>query len=106
MPYVTKMVARATPGVSVHNRQRDRVSVLSYNRWVTALLYVARSCFLFELSPEHSPNSTYMNLTEDEDEDEEEEEEDEEKEEQFGQIEASYFGALSALSAVVVGMSR
>ena len=40
-----------------------------------------------------------MNLTEDEDE-----EEDEEKE-QFGQIEASYFGALSALSAVVVGMS-
>ena len=40
-----------------------------------------------------------MNLTEDEDE---------EKEEQFGQIEASYlvFGALSALSAVVVGMSR
>ena len=35
-----------------------------------------------------------MNLTEDEDE--EEEEEDEEKEEQFGQIEASYFGALSA----------
>ena len=40
-----------------------------------------RSCFLFELSPEHSPNSTYMNLTEDEDE---EEEEDEEKEEQFG----------------------
>ena len=51
-----------------------------------------------------------MNLTEDEDEDEEdeeeEEEEDEEKEEQFGQIEASYFGALSALSAVVVGMSR
>ena len=48
-----------------------------------------------------------MNLTEDEDEEEEEEEEeDEEKEEQFGQIEASYFGALSALSAVVVGMSR
>ena len=50
-----------------------------------------------------------MNLTEDEDEEEEveeEEEEEEEKEEQFGQIEASYFGALSALSAVVVGMSR
>ena len=49
-----------------------------------------------------------MNLTEDEDEEEEEEEEeeDEEKEEQFGQIEASYFGALSALSAVIVGMSR
>ena len=50
-----------------------------------------------------------MNLTEDEDEKEEEEEdqeEDEEKEEQFGQIEASYFGALSALSAVIVGMSR
>ena len=45
-----------------------------------------------------------MNLTEDEDE--EEEEEDGEKEEQFGQIEASYFGALSALSAVIVGMSR
>ena len=44
-----------------------------------------------------------MNLTEDEDE--EEEEEDEEKE-QFCQIEASCFGALSALSAVVVGMSR
>ena len=42
-----------------------------------------------------------MNLTEDEDK----EEEDEEKEEQFGQIEALYFGALSALSAVVVGMS-
>ena len=64
--------------------------------------------FLFELSPEHSPNWTYMNLTEDEDEDEEEEEEeeDEEKEEQFSQIEASYFGALSALSAGVVGMSR
>ena len=41
-----------------------------------------------------------MNLTEDEDEEEEE------KEEKFGQIEASYFGALSALSAVVVGMSR
>ena len=39
-----------------------------------------------------------MNLTEDEDEEEEEEE-------QFGQIEASYFSALSALSAVVVGMS-
>ena len=56
-------------------------------------------CFLFELSPEHSPNWTYMNLTEDE-------EEEEEKEEQFGQIEASYFGALSALSAGVVGMSR
>ena len=55
--------------------------------WVTALLYVARNCFLFELSPEHSPNWTYINLTEDEDEDEEEEE----KEEQFGQIEASYF---------------
>ena len=39
-----------------------------------------------------------MNLTEDEDEEEEEEEEeeeDEEKEKQFGQIEASYFGALS-----------
>ena len=38
-----------------------------------------------------------MNLTEDEDEEEEEEEEeeDEEKEEQFGQIEASYFGAFS-----------
>ena len=34
-----------------------------------------------------------MNLKEDEDE----EEEDEEKEEQFGQIEASYSGALSAL---------
>ena len=33
-----------------------------------------------------------MNLTENEDE--EEEEEDEEKEEQFGQIEASHFGAL------------
>ena len=32
--------------------------------------------------------------------------EEEEDEEQFGQIEASYFGALSALSAVVVGMSR
>ena len=55
-----------------------------------------------------------MNLTgdedeeeeEEEDEEEEEEEEDEEKEEQFGQIEASYFGALSALSAGVVGMSR
>ena len=63
-----------------------------------------------------------MNLTGDEDEEEEEEEEeeeaaeeeeeeDEEKEEQFGQIEASYFsdsvfGALSALSAGVVGMSR
>ena len=50
-----------------------------------------------------------MNLTEDEDEEEEEEEEedeDEEKEEQFGQIEASCFGALSVLSAVVVGMSR
>ena len=47
-----------------------------------------------------------MNLTEDEDEEQEEEEEDEEKEEQFGQIEASYFGALSALSAVVVGMNR
>ena len=94
MPYVTKMVARAMPGASVHNGQRDR--------WVTALLYVARSCFLFELSPEHSPHSTYMNLTEDEDE----EEEDEEKVEQFGQIEAAYFGALSALSAVVVGMSR
>ena len=46
-----------------------------------------------------------MNLTEDEDE-EEEEEEDEEKEKQFGQIEALYFGAFSALSAVVVGMSR
>ena len=46
-----------------------------------------------------------MNLTEDEDE-EEEEEEDGEKEEQFGQIEASYFGALSALSAVIVGMRR
>ena len=45
-----------------------------------------------------------MNLTEDEDE--KEEEEDEEKEEQFGQIEASYFGALSALSAVVVCMNR
>ena len=44
-----------------------------------------------------------MNLTEDEDEEEEEEEEDEEKEDQ---IEASYFGALSALSAVVVGMNR
>ena len=43
-----------------------------------------------------------MNLTGDEDE---EEEEDEEKEEQFDQIEASYFGALSAFSAVVVGMS-
>ena len=43
-----------------------------------------------------------MNLTEDE----EEEAEAEEKEEQFGQMEASYFGALSALSAVVVGMSR
>ena len=51
--------------------------------------------FLFELSPEHFPNSTYMNLTGDEDE---EEEEDEEKEEQFSQIEASYFGALSAFS--------
>ena len=89
------------PGASVHNGQRDRVRVLS---WVTALLYVARSCFLFELSPEHSPNSTYMNLTEDEEEEEEEDEE--EKEEQFGQIEASYFGALTALSAVVVGMSR
>ena len=38
-----------------------------------------------------------MNLTEDEDE---------EKEEQFGQIEASYFGALSALSDGVVGMGR
>ena len=37
-----------------------------------------------------------MNLTEDEDEEEEEEEEeDEENEEQFGQIEASYFGALN-----------
>ena len=48
-----------------------------------------------------------MNLTEDEDEEEEEEEEEDgEKEEQFGQIEASYLGALSALSAVVVGMSR
>ena len=56
-----------------------------------------------------------MNLTEDEEEEEEEEEKKkkkrrkrrrEEKEEQFGQIEASYFGALSALSAVVVGMSR
>ena len=47
-----------------------------------------------------------MNLTEDEDEEEEEEEEDGEKEEQFGQIEASYLGALSVLSAVVVGMSR
>ena len=54
-----------------------------------------------------------MNLTGDEDEEEEEEEveeeeeeEDEEKEEQFGEIEASYFGALSALSAGVVGMSR
>ena len=43
-----------------------------------------------------------MNLTEDEDE----EEEDKEKEEQFSQIEASYFGVLSALSAGVVGMSR
>ena len=42
-----------------------------------------------------------MNLTEDE-----EEAEAEEKEEQFGQMEASYFGALSALTAVVVGMSR
>ena len=63
--------------------------------------------FSLDLSPEHSPNWTYMNLTEDEDEEEEEEEEEnEEKEEQFGQIEASYFGALSALSAVVVGMSR
>ena len=41
-----------------------------------------------------------------EDEDEEEEEEDEEKDEQFGQNEASYFGALSTLSAGVVGMSR
>ena len=48
-----------------------------------------------------------MNLTEDEDEEEEEEEEeDEEKEEQFGQIEASYFGALSALPAGVISMSR
>ena len=92
------------PVASVHNGQRDRVSVLSSNRWVTALLYVACSCFLFELSPEHSPNWAYMNLTEDEDEDEEEEEEEEEKEEQFGQIEASYFGTLSALSAGVIGM--
>ena len=43
-----------------------------------------------------------MNLTKVEDE----EEEDEEKEEQFGQIEASYFGALSTLSAGAVRMSR
>ena len=55
-------------------------------RWVTALLYVARSCFLFELSPEHSPNWTYMNLTEDE------EEKETEREEKLGQIEASYCG--------------
>ena len=46
-----------------------------------------------------------MNLTEDENE-EEGEEESEEKEEQFGQIEASYFGALSMLSDGVVGMGR
>ena len=46
-----------------------------------------------------------MNLTKDEGEEEEEEEEEEEKE-QSGQIESSYFGALSALSAGVVGMSR
>ena len=39
-----------------------------------------------------------MNLTEDEEE--------AEKKEQFGQMEASYFVALSVLSAVVVGMSR
>ena len=29
MPYVTKMVALAMQGASVHNGQRDRVSVLS-----------------------------------------------------------------------------
>ena len=45
-----------------------------------------------------------MNLTEEVEEEEEEEEEDGEK--QFGHIEASYFGALSALSAVVIGKSR
>ena len=32
--------------------------------------------------------------------------EDEDEEEKFGKIEASYFGALSALPAGVVGMSR
>ena len=54
---------------------------------------------MFELDPQHSPNLSYMNLTEDE-------EEAEEKEEQLCQIEDSYFGALSALSAGVVGMGR
>ena len=90
----------AMPGASVHNGQRDRVSVffLTEPMGHCTALYVARSCFLFELSPEHSPNWTYMNLTEDEDEEEEE------KEEQFGQIEASYYGALSTLSDGVVGM--
>ena len=45
---------------------------------VLLYVHVERSCFLFELSPEHSPNSTYMNLTE----------EDEEKEVQFSQFKA------------------
>ena len=42
---------------------------------------------------------SYINLTE-------EDEEEEEKEEQFGQNKASYCGALSLLSAGVVGTSR
>ena len=46
-----------------------------------------------------------MNPTEDEDEEEKEEEEEDEEKEQFGHIETLYFGALSALSAGVVGMS-
>ena len=44
---------------------------------VLLYVHVERSCFLFELSPEHSPNSTYMNLTEDE-----------EREVQFSQFKA------------------
>ena len=40
-------------------------------------MYVAHSCFPFEIGPEHSPVLSYVNLTEDE-------------ENIFGQIEASY----------------
>ena len=56
----------------------DKVSELALFLRTDGTLHCSmqcRSCVLFELGPEHSPKSTYMNLTKDEDEKESEEKE-------------------------------